>query len=148
MFKHGEKEVKVSSEGTKPIIVPAQTSTTKVPPAPIAPNAIKDVSPLALRELLEKNLKWSQIIYEQNRRINRKLFWAAFANWLKLFLIAIPLILSIIFLPPLIKQYMSSYKDLLPGGGGSSASSSLQNLLEILPLSPQQQAQLKAMLNK
>lgn len=44
---------------------------------------VKDVSPLALRELMEKNLKWSQILYEQNRRINRKLLWTAFARWLQ-----------------------------------------------------------------
>lgn len=44
---------------------------------------VKDVSPLALRELMEKNLKWSQILYEQNRKINRKLLWTAFARWLQ-----------------------------------------------------------------
>jgi hypothetical protein len=31
----------------------------------------KDTSPHALRELLEKNLKWSHLIFEQNRRILR-----------------------------------------------------------------------------
>jgi hypothetical protein len=45
---------------------------------------VKDTSPLALRELIEKNLKWSQILYEQNRRINRKLFWTAVARWIQL----------------------------------------------------------------
>lgn len=48
---------------------------------------VKDVSPLALRELIEKNLKWSQILYEQNRRINRKLLWMLVARWLQILIV-------------------------------------------------------------
>lgn len=61
--------------------------------------SVKDVSPLALRELMEKNLKWSQILYEQNRRINRKLFWAAVARWIQL-LVALGVVgLGIVYAP-------------------------------------------------
>jgi hypothetical protein len=34
---------------------------------------VKDTSPHALRELLEKNSKWSHLIYEQNKRTNKKM---------------------------------------------------------------------------
>jgi len=50
-----------------------------------------------IKELLEKNLKWSQIIYEQNRRLNHKLIWATVAGWLRLLLIVAPLILAFFY---------------------------------------------------
>lgn len=101
-----------------------------------------------LTELLEKNLKWSQIIYEQNRKINRKMLWAAIGSWLKVLLIAVPLVLGLLYLPPLIKQLTSSYTDLLGGvkSGQPLSPSSVDSMLELLPLSPAQKAQLKTML--
>lgn len=63
--------------------------------------------------LLEKNLKWSQIIYEQNRRINNKLLWAAIASWLRFLLIAVPLILAFLYLPPILRQVWSQYQIVL-----------------------------------
>lgn len=65
---------------------------------------IKDTSPQALRELLEKNLKWSHIIYEQNRRLHSKLLWGLIANWLRLVLVAVPIILGIWFFPSFLRK--------------------------------------------
>lgn len=119
----------------------------------------KDASPEALRELLEKNLKWSQIIYEQNRKINGKLFWYAFSGWLRVFLILVPLVLAVWFLPPLLKNMLGQYQEIMGGllgapGGNKSAvgalkdvsPSSLEQLLKILPLNSAQQEQLKTIL--
>ncbi len=110
---------------------------------------VKDATPEALRDLLEKNLKWSQIIYEQNRRINRKMFWYAFAGWLRLLIIVVPLALAVVFLPPFIRQAWEQYQGLVgqvsstPGG---ISPNSLEKLLKLLPLNSVQQEQLNTML--
>src|SRR6266545_1099938 len=99
MFKYpkAQKEAKPIEGSAKP--------TDAKPGEPPVEAVKKDVSPEALRELLEKNLKWSQIIYEQTRKINSKLFWKTVWGWL-LFLIffVIPTALSIWYLPTLIRN--------------------------------------------
>lgn len=100
------------------------------------------------KELLEKNLKWSQIIYEQNRKINGKLMWIAIGSWFKILLIAVPLILAIWFLPPVVKDLQNKYGGLLGGktSDDKNSASSFDQLLKILPLDPAKQEQLKALL--
>ncbi|MFA6547779.1 MAG: hypothetical protein WCT11_02400 [Candidatus Magasanikbacteria bacterium] len=104
-----------------------------------------------IKELLEKNLKWSQIIYEQNRKINNKLMWSAIANWFRILIIVIPLVLAIWFLPPLIKDLQNTYGGLLGGKtttdtNNTNNSNSIDQLLKILPLDPAKQEQLKVLL--
>lgn len=101
-----------------------------------------------LKELIEKNLKWSQIIYEQNRKINSKLLWMAVGSWFKVFIILIPLIAAGIFLPQLLRGVWSQY-----GLGESNNSeqqtkstNSLDGLIKMLNLDPAKQEQLKALL--
>jgi|GEM_PF-979023 len=149
MFKHKEKVVdKPKTE--LPEKEGANKLQTNVPSTAKIDN--KDVSPEALRELLEKNLKWSQIIYEQNRKINRKLFWYDLAGWLRLFLILAPIILAIIFLPPIVKDLWQKYGGLVSGtsgivGVGSNTSpSSIDQILKLLPMNSAQQEQLKQLL--
>ncbi len=150
MFKHqthptaeakAENDKNPSSEGSDKKIG-AKTAVSEEP---------KDVSPQALRELLERNLKWSQIIYEQNRRINHKLLWSATASWFRFLIIAIPLILGIIFLPPLLKQLLERYRNLLGGVKSGTvapvqAPSSIEDILKLLPINSAQREQLKTML--
>ncbi len=101
----------------------------------------------SLKELIEKNLKWSQIIYEQNRKINNKLLWSAAANWLRLLVIVVPIILAFIFLPPLLKNVWSQYGDLLGKAPATGAKQdSLENLLKLFNLNPAQQEQIKTLL--
>ena len=103
----------------------------------------------SIKELLEKNLKWSQIIYEQNRKINHKLTWAAIASWLRLLLILIPLILAFLFLPSIVKDIWSRF-DVVSGAAtnmnGSSSDSSLENLIKVFNLSPGQKEQIKGLI--
>jgi len=103
-----------------------------------------------LKELLEKNLKWSQIIYEQNRKINNKLMWSSIANWFRIFLIVIPLILAILFLPPIVQNLFNTYSGLLGGKINSNnvapSINSIDQLLKTLPIDPAKQEQLKALL--
>lgn len=69
----------------------------------------KDLSNAELKELIEKNIKWSQVIYNQNRKINRRLTWMTIGSYLRLALIIVPLILGIIYLPPLIMEFLENY---------------------------------------
>jgi hypothetical protein len=74
---------------------------------------VADVGPGTVRELLEKNLKWSQILYEQNRRLNRKLLWLAISGWLRLFIILVPILFALLYLPPIIKKYTPAFNQML-----------------------------------
>ena len=107
-----------------------------------------DISPGVLKELLEKNLKWSQIIYEQNRRTNSKLFWIAFANWFKILLFVGVFVWSLVILSPFMKSLFASFDSLIGNSHGTSASatSSLKNILPLLPLDPAQKKQLESFL--
>jgi hypothetical protein len=106
---------------------------------------VKDVSPGALRELLEKNLKWSQIIYEQNRKINNKLLWNTILGWLRLLIILIPLLLALWFLPPLLNKY----QELLNGRITSDkilSPANVDKILDVLPVEQSKKEQIKAIL--
>lgn len=117
-------------------------------PAEERPSAVsKDASPLALRELLEKNLKWSQIIYEQNRKINNKLLWSAAANWFRFLVIIIPLVLAVWYLPAIFKELRDKYGLFLNAAAkGQVSSTSVNSLLDVLPINAVEREQLKAML--
>ncbi|MBI2437177.1 MAG: hypothetical protein HYV41_05595 [Candidatus Magasanikbacteria bacterium] len=73
------------------------------------PEIKKDLSNAELKELIEKNIKWSQVIYNQNRKINHRLTWMTIGSYLRLALIVVPLILGIIYLPPLIMEFLENY---------------------------------------
>lgn len=73
-----------------------------------------------LKELIEKNIKWSQVIYNQNKKINRRLTVMVIGNYIRLILILAPIILGIIFLPSLLEQYMPQLTSLFGGATGTS----------------------------
>jgi hypothetical protein len=111
----------------------------------------KTVSVSDTRELLEKNLKWSQIIYEQNRRIMRRLFWSTLLAWFKWIIIIAVLTISVWYGWPLVKTLAGQYQNLLGQFGlGSSGTNinaaDLEKKLEGLNLTPQQTEQIKAMI--
>lgn len=145
MFRHaqapGSEKIKVEEEKAGV----AETSAVSVPNnKPTVPSSPES----SLKELIEKNLKWSQIIYEQNRKINSKLMWMAIASWVKLFIILVPLVLAIFFLPPLLKDVWSQYGQLLGVGDAdpSQKTTSFDSVIKLLNLDPAKQEQLKALL--
>lgn len=66
-----------------------------------------------LRELMEKNLKWSQIIYEQNRRIIRHQFYGTFFSVLKWVIIFGVLGASVWWGWPVLKNLTGQYQSVL-----------------------------------
>ena len=144
MFRHKEnpssqtnQESVVSPQGTSPIV---SGKDSFQPPE----------NETNLKELIEKNLKWSQIIYEQNRKLNNKLLWLAASSWLKILILIIPLIVAGIFLPPLFKSVWPQYSELLGisnnSGQQTKPSNSLDGIIKILNLDPAKQEQLKTLL--
>lgn len=115
---------------------------------PESASASSEITLGKLHELLEKNLKWSQIIYEQNRKINRKLLWSAVWSWVHALIIIVPLILGIIFLSPLIRKAYQQYNCWFNRVAcqKNQSSSSADDFIKLLPLNPEQKEQLKAIL--
>ena len=103
-----------------------------------------------VKELLEKNLKWSQIIYEQNRKINNKLLWAAIAGWLRLLIVLIPLTLAIFYLPSLLKNYWDKYGEIFgvvaPADTALTDKNSINSLIDGLQIDSASKEQIKAIL--
>lgn len=119
--------------------------------APTPPPAIpKEFTLNQVGELLEKNLKWSQIIYEQNRKINRKLLWSSVMSWVYFIIIVGPIVLAAVYLPPIVGNIYNQYQGLL---GNVSAvktqmptQTSLDQILKMFPIDAAQEARLKSLL--
>jgi hypothetical protein len=80
----------------------------------------KESSGGSLQELLNENLELSKSIFEQNKKIKRRLTTMVVINYLKLAIILAPIIIAIIYLPPLLGQVLEQYSDLLGGVGGKN----------------------------
>ena len=143
MFRHKENSTdNKSSSSQEEVGGVAEVAEKKV--------SVTDKPEPSLKELIEKNLKWSQIIYEQNRKINSKLLWTAIANWLRLLLLAASAVLTILFLWPMLKGVFSQYSYLLgknsTGNSTSTNQNSMDDFLKLFNLDPAKQEQIKALL--
>lgn len=69
--------------------------------------------------LVQENLKVSKKILETAEKTRSYIFWQSVGSWVRMALWLIPLILAVIFLPPLLAKVYSMYQSLL-GAGGSS----------------------------
>lgn len=101
-----------------------------------------------LREMLEKNLKWSQIIYEQNRRISRRLLWSLIVGWVKWALIIIFIILSVWYAWPIYRSFQSQYSSIVNQLDPTKPidKAGLEKILNMIPINSAQQEQIKALL--
>jgi hypothetical protein len=107
-------------------------------------DAVEDIK---LRELVEKNLKWSQIIYEQNRRISRRLLWGSIASWVKWAIIIGALVWGTWYAWPMTKGLIGQYQSLITGepSGQKLDAATLDKILKMIPLSDAEKEQIKAM---
>jgi len=142
MFKNKEKK-----SNTAPVKdeVKNQTAQNAVPM--LKNKNLNGQEYLEIKELLEKNLKWSQILYEQNRKINSKLFWWDVAGWIKIAIIAVPVVLAFIYLPPYLQSFFKQYQNIL--GITKTVpvdTNSVQTLLNNLNLSQTQKEAAKSIL--
>ena len=73
----------------------------------------------SLQDLLLKNIKLSETIFAQNKKIKRRLNLMLAGGYLKIVLIIAPLIFAVIYLWPLMNQLLAQYNNLLGGSGGA-----------------------------
>lgn len=77
-------------------------------------NNKENISEIAvLKELLELNLQKNEEILKISRDIKSYIKWQNIWSVLRFVLIVVPIILGFIYLPPLLKDVFTSYKDLL-----------------------------------
>lgn len=115
------------------------------------PKFVEPVTLEKINELLTNNLKWSQIIYEQNRKINHKLFWASFFDYLKIAIIIIPLIVGFFYLLPGINNLLKTV-DVFSGvdvckDGTTQQGAFIDAALNQLPFDQAKKEQIKALLH-
>lgn len=71
-----------------------------------------------LADLLKSNLEMTKEIRAMVRHINNYVAWQRVFGWIKVLLIIIPLIIGVLYLPPLLKDMFNQYTSLLNGGLG------------------------------
>lgn len=71
-----------------------------------------------ISELLSENLKYTKACYAVLEKMNRWILWQKVFFILKLFLIVVPIILGIIFLPSLLGTAFAPYIELLEESKG------------------------------
>ncbi len=89
---------------------------------------IEEEKKLNVEEMMIKNLQWSQLIYEQNKKIQRRLTLMVITKYVWLALIVIPTIFGFIYLPTLLEQFTKQYGGLL---NGISAGNSVNGTINI-----------------
>lgn len=80
-----------------------------------------------IKKLLEQNLKLTEEIYSMTKKIKGYLAFQRLVSFFYLFIIIAPIIIGIIYLPPLLKGVFDQYKDVLGVQGGPSGA--IQSLL-------------------
>lgn len=66
-----------------------------------------------LRDLVIKSIKWSEVVYKQNKSIKKHLKWMSIMSTVRLLLVLVPIVLGIIYLPPLLSDVWDEYQSLL-----------------------------------
>jgi len=80
-----------------------------------------------IKKLLEQNLKLTQEIYAMTKKMKKYLAFQRLVSLFYLFIIIAPIILGVIYLPPLLSGLFDQYKDVLGLQGGTN--STIQGLL-------------------
>lgn len=73
----------------------------------------------SLQELILKNIKLSEEIFVQNKKIKHRLTMMVFGSYLKTALVVVPLIFAYIYLGPILSQTLSQYSSLLGNDGAT-----------------------------
>lgn len=84
----------------------------------------------SLHDLVEKNIKWSQVIYNQNKKIKRRLTMMVIANYLRLFLLFAPILFGILYWPEISTKFTEYFGQYLGGNIQQMDISQLKNMLQ------------------
>lgn len=64
-----------------------------------------------LKNLLKENIALTKELEERMQKVNRWIMWQKTFAWLKFILIAVPIVLGILYLPPLLQDIFMKYQD-------------------------------------
>lgn len=67
-----------------------------------------------LLKLLQENLDKNAEVLTLARQIKSHMHWQVVWSFIRLFIVVIPIILGLIYLPPLVKDFLATYSFLLP----------------------------------
>jgi len=79
-----------------------------------------------IKKILEENLKLTQEIHQMTKEIKNYINFQKVMSLIYILLIVVPIILGIIYLPPLLSNLLEQYRGLL---GGADASGVIENPL-------------------
>ena len=84
-----------------------------------------------VKKLIEENLKLTREVHAMVVKVRRYMMWQRFVSFIYLILVVGPLILAIIYLPPIIKpilqQYQSIWQSFSDGSGSNRSPSTTTN---------------------
>ncbi len=75
----------------------------------------------------DKLVEMVQEIYEQNKKIKKRLTWILIGNYVKFLIFLVPLVVGLIFLPSLIKEVIPKYNALINSSSTNPFSDILSN---------------------
>ncbi|OIO48599.1 MAG: hypothetical protein AUJ34_02830 [Parcubacteria group bacterium CG1_02_41_12] len=73
-----------------------------------------------MESIVKENLELTKQVLEYVKKTRRYILFGQILNVIKIVLIIGPIVLAIIYLPPILRQFLSTYSDLLDGGTGST----------------------------
>lgn len=79
-----------------------------------------------LKELMKKNLELTEEIHQMTKSIKSFIGFQKFMSFVYFLIIVVPIVLSIIYLPPLINQLLGQYQAVL----GNSSGAGLTDILK------------------
>ncbi len=89
-----------------------------------------------IEKLLEKNIEMTKEVYQMTKKINKFVFWQKIFQTINILIIVVPVVLGIIYLPPLLKGVVGQYQKVLEidGVNGNSGLDYIPSteLLEVL----------------
>ncbi|PLX20656.1 hypothetical protein C0584_05450 [Candidatus Parcubacteria bacterium] len=83
-----------------------------------------------IKDLLKRNVELTEEIHESITYIKKYIFWQKVFGFLKVFIFLIPIIIGLIYLPPILEQVLEQYKTILDIG------STVNNVPNIESLTP------------
>lgn len=87
---------------------------------------IKNLEQKTLEQLVEKNIQLTEEIHRMSKRMNRYVTIQHILSVVYFLLIVVPLVASIIFLPPLINSLLNPYMELM--NNGKEATDAMKNI--------------------
>lgn len=87
-----------------------------------------------MEKMVQENLKTSQETLERVKKINKYIFWQKVWGWTRFFIILIPIILAVIYLPGYIRKAYELYQKVLSpfAAGTGGAIQNIEGLIEQL----------------